>query len=166
MPNSRRRSSTRLGAPTRRKDEILNDKMQRGYRYAPTAPMGRNFDPEFRPELRPRGANGTTEPQEFRRQPRSSKESSSTRSASTSSAIPAMFGCCTTRSPSQSPSCVKAVPRPKRERNHKRRLSRRPFWRFPQGRRVRCLPRLRSRAPADAPARDRSAGRPDRSCPR
>src|SRR5215472_9182697 len=32
----------------------VNDKMQRGYRYALTAPMGRNFDPEFRPELTPK----------------------------------------------------------------------------------------------------------------
>ena len=32
---------------------IVNDKMQTGYRYALTAPIGRNFDPEFRPELTP-----------------------------------------------------------------------------------------------------------------
>jgi hypothetical protein len=32
---------------------IVNDKMQRGYRYTLTAPSGRNFDPEFRPELTP-----------------------------------------------------------------------------------------------------------------
>ena len=32
----------------------VNDKMQRGYRYALTAPIGRNFDPEFRPELTPK----------------------------------------------------------------------------------------------------------------
>src|ERR1700722_1021162 len=31
----------------------VDDKMQRGYRYALTAPPGRNFDPEFRPELTP-----------------------------------------------------------------------------------------------------------------
>src|SRR5262245_51181961 len=31
----------------------VNDRMQRGYRYALTAPTGRNFDPEFRPELTP-----------------------------------------------------------------------------------------------------------------
>lgn len=31
----------------------VNDKMQRGYRYVLTAPRGRNFDPEFRPELTP-----------------------------------------------------------------------------------------------------------------
>jgi hypothetical protein len=32
----------------------VNDKMQKGYRYELTAPVGRNFDPEFRPELTPR----------------------------------------------------------------------------------------------------------------
>ena len=37
----------------RRKIVTVNDKMQRGYRYALTAPPGRNFDPEFRPDLTP-----------------------------------------------------------------------------------------------------------------
>ena len=32
---------------------IVNDKMQRGYRYVCTAPVGRGFDPEFRPQLTP-----------------------------------------------------------------------------------------------------------------
>jgi hypothetical protein len=32
----------------------VNDKMQRGYRYALTAPIGRNFDAKFRPELTPK----------------------------------------------------------------------------------------------------------------
>ena len=32
---------------------IVNDKMQRGYRYFLTEPVGRNFDPEFKPELTP-----------------------------------------------------------------------------------------------------------------
>jgi hypothetical protein len=32
----------------------VKDKMQRGYKYALTAPTGRNFDPEFRPELTPK----------------------------------------------------------------------------------------------------------------
>jgi hypothetical protein len=32
---------------------IVNDKMQHGYRYQLTEPAGRNFDPEFRPELTP-----------------------------------------------------------------------------------------------------------------
>jgi hypothetical protein len=31
----------------------VHDKMQRGYRYALTVPAGRNFDPEFKPELTP-----------------------------------------------------------------------------------------------------------------
>jgi hypothetical protein len=33
---------------------IVSDKMQRGYRYALTEPVGRNFDPEFQPELTPK----------------------------------------------------------------------------------------------------------------
>ena len=32
----------------------VHDKMQRGYRYRLTEPVGRNFDPEFKPELTPR----------------------------------------------------------------------------------------------------------------
>jgi hypothetical protein len=32
----------------------VNDKMQRGYTYALTAPAGRDFDSEFRPELTPK----------------------------------------------------------------------------------------------------------------
>ena len=32
----------------------VDDKMQRGYSYSLTAPVGRNFDPEFRPELTPK----------------------------------------------------------------------------------------------------------------
>jgi hypothetical protein len=31
----------------------VNDKMQKRYRYQLTAPSGRNFDPEFRPQLTP-----------------------------------------------------------------------------------------------------------------
>src|SRR5215510_1757661 len=37
-----------------RRLKIVNDKMQRGYRYVLTAPVGRNFDPEFCPELTPK----------------------------------------------------------------------------------------------------------------
>ena len=33
---------------------VVRDKMQRGYRYQLTAPAGRNFDPEFKPELTPK----------------------------------------------------------------------------------------------------------------
>ncbi len=32
---------------------IVNDRMQQGYRYELTAPIGRDFDPEFKPELTP-----------------------------------------------------------------------------------------------------------------
>jgi hypothetical protein len=38
----------------RRKLVTINDKMQKGYRYVLTEPVGRNFDPEFRPDLTPR----------------------------------------------------------------------------------------------------------------
>jgi hypothetical protein len=31
----------------------VNDKMQKGYRYTRTAPAGRGFDPEFKPQLTP-----------------------------------------------------------------------------------------------------------------
>ena len=37
-----------------RRAVIVNDRMQRGYRYELTAPIGRDFDPEFAPELTPR----------------------------------------------------------------------------------------------------------------
>lgn len=33
---------------------IVNDKMQKGYRYSLSAPVGRSFDSEFRPELTPK----------------------------------------------------------------------------------------------------------------
>lgn len=33
---------------------IVNDKMQRNYRYERTAPMGKMFDPEFTPDLTPK----------------------------------------------------------------------------------------------------------------
>jgi hypothetical protein len=33
---------------------VVNDTMQRGYRYECAAPVGRAFDPEFQPELTPR----------------------------------------------------------------------------------------------------------------
>ena len=33
---------------------VVNDMMQKGYRYRITAPAGRNFDPEFRPQLTPK----------------------------------------------------------------------------------------------------------------
>lgn len=37
----------------RRRVVIVNDKMQRGYKYERVAPIGRNFDSEFCPELSP-----------------------------------------------------------------------------------------------------------------
>ena len=37
----------------KRRTVIVDDKMQRGYRYVLTAPAGRNFDPAFRPQLTP-----------------------------------------------------------------------------------------------------------------
>jgi hypothetical protein len=38
----------------RRRAVTVNDKMQKGYRYLLSAPVGRNFDPEFEPQLSPR----------------------------------------------------------------------------------------------------------------
>ncbi len=38
----------------RRKTVTVNDKMQKNYRYVLTEPAGRNFDPEFKPELTPK----------------------------------------------------------------------------------------------------------------
>jgi hypothetical protein len=39
----------------RRKTKVVvNDKMQQGYTYLRVEPMGRNFDPEFKPELTPK----------------------------------------------------------------------------------------------------------------
>ncbi len=37
----------------RSKIVLVNDKMQRGYRYRLTAPVGRRFDPDFKPDLSP-----------------------------------------------------------------------------------------------------------------
>lgn len=38
----------------RRKIVTVNDKMQKGYKYELTEPVGRNFHPDFEPELTPR----------------------------------------------------------------------------------------------------------------
>lgn len=38
----------------RKKTIIVNDKMQKGYRYTLIEPSGMNFDPEFKPELTPK----------------------------------------------------------------------------------------------------------------
>lgn len=37
-----------------KKTIIVNDKMQKGYRYILTEEIGKNFDPEFKPELTPK----------------------------------------------------------------------------------------------------------------
>jgi hypothetical protein len=37
----------------RKRTVIVNDRMQKGYRDVRSAPVGRNFDPEFTPELAP-----------------------------------------------------------------------------------------------------------------
>lgn len=37
-----------------RKKVVVNDSMQRGYTYERTAPEGKKFDPEFKPELTPK----------------------------------------------------------------------------------------------------------------
>jgi hypothetical protein len=39
--------------PRRNTEVIVRDRMQRGYRYVLSAPLGRDFNPEFRPELTP-----------------------------------------------------------------------------------------------------------------
>jgi hypothetical protein len=33
---------------------VVNDKMQKGYSYFLTEPVGKNFDPDFNPELTPK----------------------------------------------------------------------------------------------------------------
>ncbi|MBN8830490.1 MAG: hypothetical protein J0G94_07625 [Sphingomonadales bacterium] len=38
---------------SRTSEVVVNDLMQQGYRYTRSAPMGADFDPEFRPELTP-----------------------------------------------------------------------------------------------------------------
>ena len=41
-------------APSVGTEIVVNDRMQRNYRYVLSAPAGRVFDPEFRPELTPK----------------------------------------------------------------------------------------------------------------
>jgi hypothetical protein len=40
-------------AAMRKRTIVVNDRMQKGYRYTLTAPAGRNFDAEFTPDLTP-----------------------------------------------------------------------------------------------------------------
>jgi len=59
MKTAHMRQQKSVGRPQPRKPRqgklvIVNDKMQRGYRYFLTEPAGRNFDPEFKPELTPK----------------------------------------------------------------------------------------------------------------
>lgn len=43
-----------IGHPDMTRLVVVNDLMQKGYRYTLTEPMGRNFHPDFRPELSPK----------------------------------------------------------------------------------------------------------------
>ena len=45
---------TKQVAEMKHKEIIVNDRMQKGYRYFLTKPVGRDFDSEFRPELTPK----------------------------------------------------------------------------------------------------------------
>jgi hypothetical protein len=46
--------AVRVSALVIKKVIVVNDTMQRGYRYELTDPIGQNFDPEFKPELTPK----------------------------------------------------------------------------------------------------------------
>jgi hypothetical protein len=49
----RARAAGKGSRATKRKTVVVSDRMQKNYRYELTAPTGRNFDPDFRPELTP-----------------------------------------------------------------------------------------------------------------
>ena len=49
-----KRQTPKSRVPAKIKWVTVNDQMQKRYRYQLTAPMGRNFDPEFKPELTPK----------------------------------------------------------------------------------------------------------------
>ena len=51
--NTLRRTSRELGCCNMRRLITVNDRMQRDYRYELVEPVGRNFDPEFKPDLTP-----------------------------------------------------------------------------------------------------------------
>jgi hypothetical protein len=42
---------TKRSSGHKKKWLTVNDRMQKGYRYELSAPVGRNFDPEFKPQL-------------------------------------------------------------------------------------------------------------------
>jgi hypothetical protein len=44
---------TKKSSGDRNKRVVVNDRIQKGYCYGLSAPVGRNFDPEFKPELTP-----------------------------------------------------------------------------------------------------------------
>ena len=48
------RRTTKKAKRNMKRFVIVNDRMQKGYRYQLTAPVGRGFDPEFKPELTPK----------------------------------------------------------------------------------------------------------------
>lgn len=48
------RTAKRSGKKVQRRTVLVNDKMQRGYRYTLIALSGRDFDREFRPDLTPK----------------------------------------------------------------------------------------------------------------
>lgn len=54
MVELKKQNIERRYAPKKKKIVTVNDKMQKGYRYELTEPVGRNFDPEFRPQLTPK----------------------------------------------------------------------------------------------------------------
>ncbi len=48
------RADWRAGRALPKRVIVVNDKMQTGYRYELVAPMGREFEPDFKPELAPK----------------------------------------------------------------------------------------------------------------
>ena len=48
------RRTTKQEKRNKKRFVTVNDHMQKGYRYELTAPIGRSFDPEFKPELTPK----------------------------------------------------------------------------------------------------------------
>src|ERR1700694_1167164 len=48
------RRTTKKEERNKKRFVTVNDRMQKGYGYRLTAPVGRSFDPEFKPELTPK----------------------------------------------------------------------------------------------------------------